>query len=589
MTTRREVLLVGEGNFSFSAAVCQAAGDSARVTATCLLSEEAARQQEHADANLQRLKDYGADVYFQVDCTRLKECEKLTPRLFDCVIFNFPHCGRKSGVKKNRSLLAKFFHSCVQVLTESGEVHVALCNGQGGTPVDKPMREWHNSWQAVAMAAEAGLILNDICPFDRDKYQSYKCTGYRSQDKGFHVEGALTHTFTRSLPYTTLQKVKMEVLLGRESVLFEIPEELSEYVNRDFLHPQSHHPVRIVQEQLLRELQSDGPVCTLEMEWPELFRKSPERLQACGPEVTPSEVYWIRPIETRVLSEEDRDTVVDSGSNGGQNSATWGYRLRPSLLIHVQEMVQHRDFRPEVLYAVSGLVFRRAPVSRSGGCGAPVFHQLLLLGSFPVESQPLLQLRSRLEALLVPHGFSFKDEEEEEGGGVNQVWVNSKDLSRVGRLATMTAPSGEGPEGIQLCVVTLSLDLLAAQLFSVQDWRLLWSPDPRFQAHFLSESPGPFRDFSLYSLAYTHDISFWVEPDSFDELAFHALVRRVSAGAVREVVLVDRFRHPHMGHASLCYRLTYQSSDRALSQTQALGMQLQLRQLLPLRLQVTLR
>lgn len=54
----------------------------------------------------------------------------------------------------------------------------------------------------------------------------------RSQDKGFHVEGALTHTFTRSLPYTTPQRVKMEVLLGRENVLFEIPEELSEYVNR---------------------------------------------------------------------------------------------------------------------------------------------------------------------------------------------------------------------------------------------------------------------------------------------------------------------------------------------------------------------
>lgn len=70
-------------------------------------------------------------------------------------------------------------YSCVQVLKDGGEVHMALCNGQGGTPADSPMREWHNSWQVVAMAAEAGLILSEVHPFDPMKYQGYKCTGYR--------------------------------------------------------------------------------------------------------------------------------------------------------------------------------------------------------------------------------------------------------------------------------------------------------------------------------------------------------------------------------------------------------------------------
>lgn len=69
--------------------------------------------------------------------------------------------------------------SCVQVLAEDGEVHVSLCNGQGGTPADHPKREWHNSWQVAAMAAEAHLILTDVHPFESEKYQSYKCTGYR--------------------------------------------------------------------------------------------------------------------------------------------------------------------------------------------------------------------------------------------------------------------------------------------------------------------------------------------------------------------------------------------------------------------------
>lgn len=55
---------------------------------------------------------------------------------------------------------------------------------------------------------------------------------FRSQDKGFHVEGGLNHIFTRSLPHTMPEKLKMDVAIGKETVSFELPEELSEYVNR---------------------------------------------------------------------------------------------------------------------------------------------------------------------------------------------------------------------------------------------------------------------------------------------------------------------------------------------------------------------
>lgn len=54
----------------------------------------------------------------------------------------------------------------------------------------------------------------------------------RSQDKGFHVEGGLNHVFTRSLPFTMPKKLKMDAAIGKEMVSFELPEELSEYVNR---------------------------------------------------------------------------------------------------------------------------------------------------------------------------------------------------------------------------------------------------------------------------------------------------------------------------------------------------------------------
>lgn len=100
-------------------------------------------------------------------------------------------CNSFTAINKQKKTILNLLHfltvkcspiyasSCVQVLAEDGEVHVSLCNGQGGTPADQPKREWHNSWQITVMAAEADLILTQVRPFESEKYQSYKCTGYR--------------------------------------------------------------------------------------------------------------------------------------------------------------------------------------------------------------------------------------------------------------------------------------------------------------------------------------------------------------------------------------------------------------------------
>lgn len=55
---------------------------------------------------------------------------------------------------------------------------------------------------------------------------------YRSQDKGFHVEKALLHVFTRSLPYTPAEILKVEEAVGGENVRYNIPAELSDYIFR---------------------------------------------------------------------------------------------------------------------------------------------------------------------------------------------------------------------------------------------------------------------------------------------------------------------------------------------------------------------
>lgn len=55
---------------------------------------------------------------------------------------------------------------------------------------------------------------------------------YRSQDKGFHVEKGLLHVFTRSLPYTPAQVLKVEEAVEGDRVQYNIPAELSNYINR---------------------------------------------------------------------------------------------------------------------------------------------------------------------------------------------------------------------------------------------------------------------------------------------------------------------------------------------------------------------
>lgn len=51
----------------------------------------------------------GTKIRFGVDCTQLADAFELHDREFDQICFNFPHCGRKAGVARNRELLAKFF------------------------------------------------------------------------------------------------------------------------------------------------------------------------------------------------------------------------------------------------------------------------------------------------------------------------------------------------------------------------------------------------------------------------------------------------------------------------------------------------
>lgn len=229
------------------------------------------------------------------------------------------------------------------------------------------------------------------------------------------------------------------------------------------------------------------------------------------------------------------------------------------------------------LYGISGLVFRNVPVNL---WALPALHEFLLRGVFPSDGEPVKLLGQCLETLLAPHGVSLV-------AGQGGLRLTAQPMGLVGRVFASNASNNSGHVSV---TASLNLDLLAVLLFSIPDWRLLWSHDPRFLKQFaLRPSPGePFHPFSLFPEHISFDISFWTGP-TWEERRFHAAVREASRGAVEQVKLIDTFSHPDLSQTSYCYRLIYHSHTHALSHTQALQFHQHLESLLSSRLQVTIR
>ncbi|XP_044113732.1 ferredoxin-fold anticodon-binding domain-containing protein 1 isoform X1 [Neovison vison] len=621
----RRLLLVGEGNFSFAAALSETLYASTRVTATCLQRSADVAGNPVARENLRRLRERGTEVRFGVDCTQLADAFKPQHREFDRIYFNFPHCGRKAGVAKNRELLAKFFQSCKDVLADEGEVHVALCRGQGGTPADKPRREWHNSWQVVAMAALGGFILSDVHPFGCEAVPGYKCTGYRSQDKPFHLEGALNHIFTRSLPFEGSQPRIFRIKLGDRWFSFPEPEALVGKLNRGFLEAHSCHPVKTINEKLIAELGKAFPLKRLKCSFPLLPEGSPSVLTSWNCDHL-SAAFWISLCEDNSNSEsltsgttQDIEDVLelfsefsllkDSGRDSKQETheeicGQTKVCLRPSLLVHVQAVIQAPDFLPGSLHVLSAPVFRKCHILPFT---MPAFHETLFILGFnknlkdsylqslldhlkdtldSLLNQTLLEgskLSSSVEFVFQPKGNDYIINVKSHNFGSDC----AKDLI-IGSVATSAISIVHKDQCFMF--VSVNLDLLAMLVWGISDWRMLWTFDHRFLKHFVPGKIESFKSYSLYPPCYVHDISFWLdEKKEFDELEFHTVARAVSQDTVISIQFLSSFQHPETQQVSLCYRLTYQTCDKALTQQQVASVQSQFRKEIQQRLHVTPR
>ncbi|MBW0486332.1 hypothetical protein O181_026047 [Austropuccinia psidii MF-1] len=109
----------------------------------------------------------------------------------------------------------------------------------------------------------------------------------------------------------------------------------------------------------------------------------------------------------------------------------------------------------------------------------------------------------------------------------------------------------------------LGLERIAMILFSIPDIRLFWSADKRFLDQFEAGKVSCFQPFSKNPACYK-DMSFWI-PDGFELNDAYEVIREAGGNLIEEVKLLDVFKHPKTLQTSHCYRVTYRSMERNLS------------------------
>lgn len=166
----------------------------------------------------------------------------------------------------------------------------------------------------------------------------------------------------------------------------------------------------------------------------------------------------------------------------------------------------------------------------------------------------------------------------------------------------------------------LGLERLAMLLFGIPDIRLFWSKDSRFLNQFDESKPiQRFQPFSKYPAA-PRDVAFWLpktgpvvaetpastsstpspaggkdsgptlsETPAFHENDLMEVVRGTAGDVVEDVSCVDKFAHPKTGRQSLCYRVTYRSLEKTLTNEEANALHERIRHELVSRLGVELR
>ncbi|KAM3276043.1 hypothetical protein ACQJBY_044425 [Aegilops geniculata] len=189
----QRILVVGDGDFSFSLALATAFGSGENLVATSLDSYGYLKiMYSYGESNVTSLQRMGATVLHDVDATEMKSHAHLKLTRFDRIVFNFPHAGftgretTTNMVNSHKKLVKAFFRSASHLLRPDGEIHVTHRTGH---PYDR--------WPIEQLASESALVM-----FEKDFFWKYDYPGYNQKrgsglrcDEDFPIDGSYTFKF----------------------------------------------------------------------------------------------------------------------------------------------------------------------------------------------------------------------------------------------------------------------------------------------------------------------------------------------------------------------------------------------------------
>ncbi|XP_045791178.1 uncharacterized protein At4g26485-like [Trifolium pratense] len=191
----QKILLVGEGDFSFSLCLARAFGSAVNIVATSLDSREyLVRKYRFASINLTELKDLGCTILHKVDVGNMVLHEHLKDKKLDRIIFNFPHAGfyyhefHKRQIRLHRRLVRGFLQNGKEMLTCREQIHITH-------KTTYPYSEWH----IEDLAENVGLFFNEGVEFQQSFYPGYyynKRGDGSKCDKSFPIGWSSTFKFS---------------------------------------------------------------------------------------------------------------------------------------------------------------------------------------------------------------------------------------------------------------------------------------------------------------------------------------------------------------------------------------------------------
>ncbi|CAA7055539.1 unnamed protein product [Microthlaspi erraticum] len=161
-SNKQNLLLVGEGDFSFSLSLAKAFGSDTSITATSLdTRDELGRQYNNGKANVEELEKLGCTVVKGVNVHSMTLDDRLGR--YDIIVFNYPHAG------KHKDLVRGFMENAREMVQEEGgEIHVT----------HKTIYPF-NKWETKTFAEENGLSL-----INQMQLNKWAFPGYVSNKRG---------------------------------------------------------------------------------------------------------------------------------------------------------------------------------------------------------------------------------------------------------------------------------------------------------------------------------------------------------------------------------------------------------------------